>query len=209
MKIIRPSVEYQELIAPEEIMRLIERAGRVCYKSESKISEGSAEKFIRNIVGSGHESVVEHVSLTFKIICDRGVTHEIVRHRIASYSQESTRYCNYSKDKFGNEITVVKPCFMEEGDPKYEIWVRAMEEIERNYFAMLSAGATAQEARSLLPNSLKTEIFATMNIREWRHFLKLRTAKAAHPQMREVALMIYDVLKEKLPALFSDIIIEE
>ena len=205
MKIIDASVELAQEIDAEQIMKHIERAGRVCYKSESRISDTSAEKFIANIIKSGHESVIEHVSLTFKIICDRGITHEIVRHRLASYSQESSRYCNYSGDKFGNELTFIKPCFWHEDDENYLLWKKTLEVIEQNYMALIKNGAKPQEARSILPNSLKTEIFMTANLREWRHFIKLRTSPRAHPQMREVALKIYKILKEKLPVIFSDI----
>lgn len=208
MRIINPSVSLEQDFNPDEVMKHIERAGRVCYKSESKISDDSAEIFIRNILKRGHESVIEHVSLTIKIICDRGVTHEIVRHRIASFSQESTRYCNYSQDKFGRELTFIKPCYWEKGDERYRIWEKTMHHIESEYFNLIEKGALPQEARSILPNSLKTEIYVTMNLREWRHFLKLRTSKAAHPQMRQIALMIYDIFSEKLPVIFEDIEIE-
>ncbi len=209
MRIINPSVSLEQDFNPDEVMKHIERAGRVCYKSESKISDNSAEIFIRNILKRGHESVIEHVSLTFKIICDRGVTHEIVRHRIASFSQESTRYCNYSQDKFGRELTFIKPCYWEEGDERYKIWEETMIQIEREYFNLIEKGALPQEARSILPNSLKTEIYVTMNLREWRHFLKLRTSKAAHPQMRQIALMTYNIFNEKLPVIFEDIEVEQ
>ena len=205
MKIIEPSVELVNEIDAEKIMRHIELAGRVCYKSESRISDQSAEKFIANILKSGHESVIEHISLTFKIICDRSVTHEIVRHRLASYSQESSRYCDYSNDKFGNELTFIKPCFWSEDEENYLLWKNAMAELEKIYLEMRKNGARPEQARSILPNSLKTEIFMTANLREWRHFLKLRTAPRAHPQMREVALKIYKILNENLPVLFSDI----
>ena len=202
MKIIEPSVELVNKIDSAEIMKHIELAGRVCYKSESRISDDSAEKFISNIIKSGHESVIEHVSLTFKIICDRGVTHEIVRHRLASYSQESTRYCNYAADKFGNELTFIKPCFWNDDDENFLLWRQTLEVIEQNYLAMRKNGARPEQARSILPNSLKTEIFMTANLREWRHFIKLRTADRAHPQMREVALKIYQILNNKLPVIF-------
>ena len=205
MKIIEPSVELVNEIDAEKIMRHIELAGRVCYKSESRISDQSAEKFIANILKSGHESVIEHISLTFKIICDRSVTHEIVRHRLASYSQESSRYCDYSNDKFGNELTFIKPCFWSEDEENYLLWKNAMAELEKIYLEMRKNGARPEQARSILPNSLKTEIFMTANLREWRHFLKLRTSSRAHPQMRQVALKIYEILKEKLPVIFSDI----
>ena len=205
MKIIEPSVELINEIDAEKIMRHIELAGRVCYKSESRISDKTAEKFIANILKSGHESVIEHISLTFKIICDRGVTHEIVRHRLASYSQESSRYCDYSNDKFGNELTFIKPCFWAEDDENFLLWKDTMAQLEKTYLEMRKNGARPEQARSILPNSLKTEIFMTANLREWRHFLKLRTATRAHPQMREVALKIYKILNENLPVLFSDI----
>lgn len=205
MKVLNPSVSLEGDFNADAIMKHIEKAGRVCYKSESNISNDSAEKFIRNILKRGHESVIEHASITFKIVCDRGVSHEIVRHRIASYSQESTRYCNYSQDKFGNELSFIKPCFWETDSESFKIWKSTMLQIEKNYFSLIDNGASPQEARSILPNSLKTEIYVTMNLREWRHFLKLRTSKAAHPQMQEVSIMIYNILVKKLPAIFDDI----
>ena len=205
MKIIEPSVELAQNLDAAEIMKHIERAGRVCYKSESNISDTSAEKFIANIIKSGHESVIEHVSITFKIICDRGISHEIVRHRISSFSQESSRYCDYSGGKFGGELTFIKPCFWNEDDENYLLWRETMATLEKNYLEMRKKGARPEQARSILPNSLKTEIFMTANLREWRHFLKLRTAKRAHPQMREIAIQIYKILNENLPVIFSDI----
>ena len=205
MKIIEPSIEIISKINGEEILKTLEQCGRVCYKSEDKITEDSAKKFIGNIIKSGHEAVIEHYSITVKFICDRAVTHEIVRHRIASYCQESTRYCNYSKDKFNNEITVIKPVFWNENDFNYITWKAACLQAENYYFLLLKNGATPQEARSVLPNSLKTEIMVTMNLREWRHFLKLRTSKAAHPQIREVATMVLNQFKEQIPIIFDDI----
>ncbi len=205
MKIIEPSVELAEDFDAAAVMKKIERAGRVCYKSEGNIKDDSAEKFIRGIIKRGHESVIEHATISFKIICDRGVTHELVRHRLASYSQESTRFCDYSAGKFGGELTFIKPCFWQEDDENFKLWKKTMARLEENYLTMRKNNARPEEARSILPNSLKTEIFVTMNLREWRHFLKLRTAKAAHPQMREVALKIYKILVQKLPAVFDDI----
>lgn len=209
---IKPEVEIISMNSYQDILKKIEKIGRVCYKSEDKISEDSAERFIANILRRGHESVIEHESITVRFTCDRGVTHEIVRHRVASYSQESTRYCNYSQDKFNNEITVIdiasgfKYNLDNEADrKKYEIWQNAMNASEKYYFAMLEAGATPQEARSILPNSLKTEIVITMNLREWRHYMKLRTDKAAHPQIREVSAILLRTFKEKLPVFFADI----
>lgn len=205
MKEIRPSFEIMDNIDGAKILQKLERCGRVCYKSEDKITEGSAEKFIGMILKSGHESVLEHEKLTVKFICDRGVTHEIVRHRIASYSQESTRYCNYSKDKFGNELTFIRPCFWADDSEEYAVWKQAMEDIEKTYVKLISLGAKPEEARSILPNSLKTEIVCTMNLREWRHFFRLRTAERAHPQIREISVALLDELKKRIPVIFDDI----
>lgn len=155
--------------------------------------------------GDGHEAVLEHCSFTVKFICDRGVSHEIVRHRMASYCQESTRYCNYGKGKFGEEITVIEPCFWKPNTPSYDHWASSCFKAECEYFWLIDNGATPQEARSVLPNSLKTEVVMTANIREWRHFLKLRCSPAAHPQMREVALILLDKVHWLIPVCFDDI----
>lgn len=205
MRVIKPSFEFLQEIDGEEILNRLERAGRVCYKSEDKITDNSAKKFLANIINRGHESVLEHEKITVSIICDRGVSHELVRHRIASYSQESTRYCNYSKEKFGNELTFISPCFWSQDDSMYLLWSKQMQQIENTYNKLIKIGATPQEARSVLPNSLKTQIVVTMNIREWRHFFKLRTDAAAHPQMREVANMLLVEFQKKIPVLFDDI----
>ncbi len=212
MNIIKPSVEIIDMDDYGNIIKKIEKIGRVCYKSESNISDGSAERFISNILKRGHESVIEHESITVRMVCDRGITHEIVRHRIASYSQESTRYCNYTNDKFGNQITVIDLAsgFQYNLDDDkdlalYKVWTEAMENAEKSYFKMLELGATPQEARSVLPNSLKTEIIVTMNLRSWRNFFRLRCDSHAHPQMREVAGIALEVFKERLPIFFSDL----
>ena len=203
MKIIEPSFQFFEPLDGAQMLKRLERAGRVCYKSEDKITQGSAETFLANIIKRGHESVLEHEKITVSLICDRGVTHELVRHRIASYSQESTRYCNYMGEKFGRELTFIKPCFWAEDDPKYAIWKEQMAQLEETYQRLLEAGP--QEARSILPNSLKTEIVVTMNLREWRHFFRLRTAPAAHPQMREAADMLLAAFQAELPVIFDDL----
>lgn len=205
MKIIEPMVFIESDVTQEQAMRIIERAGRVCYKSEDKIENGSSLKFIRGILKRGHESVIEHMAITVRIVCDRGVSHEIVRHRIASYSQESTRYCNYSTERFSNEITVIKPLFWNETSKEYLIWKKAMQDCEKAYFDLINSGATPQEARSVLPNSLKTEIFVTMNFREWRHFFRLRCSTAAHPQMQQVARMILNQFNNKYPLFVEDL----
>lgn len=199
MKVIKPSVDIMTTEDYISMIKRVELAGRTCYKSEENVKEDSAERFIMAIMNKNHESVLEHANITVRVICDRGVTHEIVRHRIASYSQESTRYCNYSNDKFGNEITVIEPCFLENGTENYDLWLNSCENAEKMYFKMLENGMTPQEARSVLPNSLKTEIVMTMNIRSWRNFFKLRCSKDAHPQMREVAEMIFREFNAKYP----------
>ena len=204
MKIIEPKVELINSPSYSGLLSLIELAGRTCYKSERKITEDSAEKFVRNILKRGHEAVIEHGSVTVRFTCDRGVSHEIVRHRLASYCQESTRYCNYSKDGFGGEITVIEPSWCSEGDPAYEVWKKACQRAELAYFDLMSIGCSPQESRSVLPNSLKTEVVMTANMREWRHFLRLRTASAAHPDMREVAKMLLTEMKNRYPVFFED-----
>lgn len=213
MIIQKPSVEILSTEPYQDMLRRVERIGRVCYKSEDRIEEGSAEKFIRGILRRGHESVIEHGSITVKFICDRGVTHEIVRHRIASYSQESTRYCNYVKEKFGSQITCIDlstgfhyDLNNEVDRRKYEVWQEAMENAERSYFQLIQLGATPQEARSVLPNSLKTELVATMNLREWRHFFRMRADAAAHPQCREVAQMLLERFAKEYPVFFEDLL---
>lgn len=209
MKIIEPRFEIVDLLDGNEMLKRIERAGRVCYKSEAGITNDSAIRFVKNIIRSGHESVIEHEKITVKIICDRGVSHEIVRHRIASYSQESTRYCNYYAEKFGNELTFIKPYFWNKDFAKYKIWENTMLYIEKAYMELIEAGAKPQEARSVLPNSLKTEIIVTMNLREWRHFFKLRADKAAHPQMRQIALPLLKEFQNEIPVIFDNLIDEE
>ncbi len=205
MKIIEPDVKILTPIDGHNILKRIEQYGRTCYKSEDKITAISAEKFALNLIKRGHESVLEHCSFTVKFIVDRGVSHEIVRHRLAAYSQESTRYCNYSGNKFNNEITVIKPCYFDTGTPVYDEWELACFEAEKHYFDLLYAGCTPQEARAVLPNSLKTEIVMTANLREWRHFFKLRCDKAAHPQMREVAIKLLHMCQDEIPVIFDDI----
>lgn len=209
MKIIHPSHTFETPIAGEHgraLLQLIERAARTCYKSECKITGDSAGEFVRKIAQvKKHVSVIEHASVTIRFVCDRGVSHEIVRHRIAAYSQESTRYCNYAKDQFGNEITVVEPPFWPVASEPWMQWKLACENAEAHYFALLKHGASPQEARSVLPNSLKTEIVMTANLREWRHVLSLRCAPAAHPQMRQLMIPVLDEFQKHLPELFDDL----
>ncbi len=213
---VKPSVEIISTESYQDLLAKVERAGRVCYKSEDRIREGSAESFIRGIIRRGHESVIEHGSVTVKVVCDRGVTHEIVRHRLASYSQESTRYCNYTSDKFSNQISCIDLATgfgYDLSDPadlqKYQIWQEAMADAERHYFRLIDAGAKPEEARSVLPNSLKTEIVMTMDLREWRHFLRLRGGRAAHPQIVEIAKLIREEFIRRYPVFFEDLAEEQ
>ncbi|MDR3320001.1 MAG: FAD-dependent thymidylate synthase [Desulfovibrio sp.] len=205
MKITTSSSKIMAMDGGLNMLKWLESAGRTCYKSEEKITDDSAAPFVLRILESGHHSIIEHASATVHIICDRGVTHEIVRHRLASYSQESTRYANYSNAKFGNEITVIRPCFWIEGSPSYSMWYAAMEQAERAYLDLIANGASPQQARSVLPNSLKTEIVVTCNLREWRHIFELRCDSSAHPQMREIMLPLLGKMHERAPELFADL----
>jgi len=205
LKIISPSFELLDQPDGMALLQKIELAGRVCYKSEANITPDSASGFVRRILKRGHESVLEHEKLTVRLICDRGVSHELVRHRIASYSQESTRYCNYSLDRYQNQVTFIRPLFWAEDSEPFRLWREAMEAAERSYLSLLALGATPQEARSVLPNSLKTEIVVTMNLREWRHFFRLRTDPAAHPQIREIALPLLEEFRRRIPVVFDEL----
>lgn len=216
MKIIKPSfIVYENLTDPavtDGILKKIERIGRSCYKSESSICEGSAGKFIRHLIERQHEAMLEHASLTVMFTVDRGISHEIVRHRVASYAQESTRYANYSKDKFGNEITVIYPYYLNVGSPEYNEWYDSCIRAEQAYMKMLKDGKTPQEARAVLPTSLKTDIWMTANIRELRHIMKLRAAGTTgkpHPQMQEIMVPLLKYLKKYLPDVFFDIEVPE
>lgn len=205
MKVISPSYEILSMPEGESILKQIELAGRTCYKSEDQITVDSANGFVQRILSSGHHSVIEHVNITVRFICDRGVTHELVRHRLASYSQESTRYANYSKEKFGSGITLIKPLFWQESSPEYSVWLETMEQLEKAYLELVEIGASPEHARSVLPNSLKTEIVMTCNLREWRHVFSLRCSPAAHPQMRQIMLPLLADFHKRIPVLFDDL----
>ena len=205
MQIIQPSVEIMSAVDGQAILRHLEIVGRTCYKSEGLITDTSAETFVRKLIARGHEAIIEHESISVRFICDRGVSHELVRHRLASYAQESTRYCNYSKSQFNSEITLIKPCFLVEGTEAYRQWEWTMHRAECAYFNLLDIGLSPQEARCVLPNSLKTEVVMTANLREWRTVLRLRCSKAAHPQMREVMLMLLEKLHAAIPVVFDDL----
>lgn len=228
MKILKAGFEImrpQKLddASRDAIYGAIEAAARKCYKSEGVAAEGSAEAMCRRLIKNGHEAMLEHASLTVCFYVDRGVTHEVVRHRLASYAQESTRYCNYSQDRFGSDVTYIDLRKGIEADPKvsqlsaevqkaiYMEWIDACVDAEMHYLKMIELGATPQIARSVLNHSTKAELVVTMNIREWRHFLSLRavgTTGKPHPQMQEVAVPLLATLASYLPALFGDLLKE-
>jgi thymidylate synthase, flavin-dependent len=184
-------------------LKHVEKCGRICYLSEPKDPEGSTDKFIRMLIKNGHESPLEHGGCTFKIVTDRAISQEVVRHRLASYSQESTRYCNYANGKFSREITVIESSGLAENEARE--WLDAMEHLERTYLLMIDSGVKPEKARDVLPLCLKTELMMTANFREWRHFLKLRGSRMAHPGIRKIAKQIYEVFQRAIPVLVEDI----
>lgn len=200
MKIIKPKVHIENENW-EGLLRHIELKGRVCYKSEDRINKASTHAFILALIRCGHLSVLEHETVSVNFIVDRGISHEIVRHRLGSYSQESTRYCNYG----GGEISFIEPYFFADDFEKWVEWEGSCAVAERVYMDLLSRGSTPQEARSVLPSCLKTELWVTYNLREWRHFFELRAAKSAHPQMRQVVVPLLLKFKELMPVLFEGI----
>lgn len=242
MIIVKPKFEIlaimgydpeHELSSCDTPLALIEKAGRTCYKSEDKITPTSSIKFINALIASGHESVIEHSAMTVKFTVDRGITHELVRHRLAAFSQESTRYCNYSKE---DEIEVIEPFFFDPNEElrqidipvaydmnysnttleivgketymlnSFDVWCISCLTSEWAYMTLINEfGRSAQQARSVLPISLKAEIVVTANFREWRHILKLRCAKSAHPQMQEIMIPLKEELKKLIPVIFNDI----
>lgn len=212
MKVIEPSVEVYfhypnrghldaaepELDTPESFL---ERVGRTCYKSEDRITTGSARKFIEMLDKRGHKAMLEHCVASVKFVCDRGVSHGLVRHRICSFAQESTRYNSYNKDKFNNQISVIEPPFTKEGSNR--IWRETVQVIEDAYMRLTDNGEPPQLARAVLPISLKTEIWATANLREWQHIFNLRCAKAAHPQIRALMLEALEQFAVEIPPMFE------
>ena len=209
MILTRPSFKILSVLDNADL-GLIEVAGRTCYKSTRSTDKASQYKFIKNIIDKGHESVIEHSAMSVLFICDRGVSHELVRHRLCAFSQESTRYCNY---KGGCEFIIPPWIDLPEGEyerglklthPDY-LWAKVMLTAEESYIELLAKGWSPQQARSVLPNSLKTEIVVTTNLREWRHIFKLRCAKVAHPQMRELMIPLFDEVKDFIPVIFDDI----
>lgn len=210
MQAIKPYTQIYKDFDGQKVLQKIEAAARTCYKSEGKIQEGSAAKLVSGLIKSGHEAMLEHASVTVKFVVDRGISHELVRHRLASFAQESTRYCNYSKDDFGSEITFIIPDYLEYKSEGWNIWKESMKQAEDAYFKMLDFGLSPQQARAVLPNSLKTEVVMTANLREWRHFFKLRalgTTGKPHPQMLEVAVPLLEDMKNLIPVVFDDLVV--
>lgn len=210
MQAIKPYTQIYKDFDGQKVLQKIEAAARTCYKSEGKIQEGSAAKLVAGLIKSGHEAMLEHASVTVKFVVDRGISHELVRHRLASFAQESTRYCNYSKDDFGSEITFIIPDYLEYKSEGWNIWKKSMKQAEDAYFKMLDFGLSPQQARAVLPNSLKTEVVMTANLREWRHFFKLRalgTTGKPHPQMLEVAVPLLEDMKNLIPVVFDDLVV--
>ena len=211
MRLIKPYAEICKDFDGEEMLKKIERVARTCYKSESKIKDGSARKMVAGLIKSGHDAMLEHASVTVKFVVDRGISHELVRHRMASFAQESTRYCNYMKDDFGSEITFIIPKYLDSKSAGYYAWKETMKYCEDAYFKLLDIGLTPQEARAVLPNSTKTEVVMTANLREWIHFFKLRalgTTGKPHPQMLEVAIPLLEDFKKAIPVVFDDLIVK-
>lgn len=223
MKKVNAGFEILTKDSEKDILKKLEVIARTCYKSEDKITEDSCYNFITGIIKRGHTAMIEHASITVRFICDRGVSHEIVRHRLASYAQESTRYCNYSKDKYDNQVSFIDiekginldnamNSAIENGTLNKESinkiineWEEACKDAEKHYLQILKLGASPNIARSILPNSTKTEINVTMNLREWRQFFTLRADTPAHPQMREIVKPLLKEFANRYPTLFKDL----
>lgn len=205
MRVIEPSYEILTSINGKEVLRTIEYCARTCYQSYDKQTEDSCFQFVKMLMGRNHESCLEHYSFSVKFIVDRGIHNEIVRHRLSSFAAESSRYVNYSKDKFGKEITVIRPVFFKKDTWEYNMWKKSVENAEATYMSMLERGVKPEEARSILPLSIKTETVMTANLREWRHFFKLRTTPFCHPQMCQITIPLLQELKSLIPVVFDDI----
>lgn len=203
MKIVDPWIQVEEY-DPVKIMKNIERACRTCYRSENLINEDSYKRLLKNCINRGHESILEHEKITIRMCCDIGVYKDLTRHRFGSFSIESTRYCNYGKDKFNNEIKFINPCNMDEKE-LFNEWYSSCIEIEQRYINMANAGATPDQMRMILPHSTAAEVTMTANIREWRHILDLRTKKISHPAIRQLLIPLLLKFKEDMPELFNEI----
>lgn len=209
VKIVSPNVEIITPINGEDILKHIELCARNCYKSEDKITPDSARLMVRKLIESGHEAMLEHYSITVKLTTDVGAYKDLTRHRHASWAIESTRFCNYSKGKYGSELTFIKPCNIDENSELYNIWYNTMQQIESGYIAMAKLGAKADQLRMMLPHSTKADVIMTCNMREWRHIFKLRCDTHAHPSVQEIMKMVLNRFKKEIPVFFDDINFEE
>lgn len=207
MRIVEPWVKVEKFDG-KEIMRRIERACRTCYRSEGKMTEDSYKNLIKNCITRGHESVLEHEKITVRIYNDIGSYKDLTRHRFASFSVESTRYCSYDKDKYGNEIAVMNPVYIEDKEI-YENWKKTIEEMEKGYMKMKELGATTDMCRNLLPHSTVAEYTMTANIREWKHIFSLRANNHVHPAIRQVMIPLVKYFKEQMPEIFDDVAYDE
>ena len=203
MRLVEPWIKVENFDGVK-IMKRIERACRTCYRSEDKISDESYKNLLTNCLNRGHESVLEHEKITVRIYSDIGTYKDLTRHRFASFSVESTRYCSYNKDKYGNEIAVVNPVYMEDKEV-FETWKKAVEDMEKAYMKMKELGASTDMCREILPHSTAAEYTMTANIREWKHILELRTTNHVHPAIRQVLIPLLLLFKEQMPEIFGDI----
>lgn len=203
MRLVEPWIKVENFDGVK-IMKRIERACRTCYRSEDKISEESYKNLLTNCLNRGHESVLEHEKITVRIYSDIGTYKDLTRHRFASFSVESTRYCSYNKDKYGNEIAVVNPVYIEDKEV-FETWKKAIEDMEKAYMKMKELGASTDMCREVLPHSTAAEYTMTANIREWKHILELRTTNHVHPAIRQVLIPLLLLFKEQMPEIFGDI----
>lgn len=207
VRIVEPKVEIISELDGSKILKRIERAARTCYKSEGLITEDdtSARKMIQKLIEMGHTAMLEFADIHVLYTADTGFLKDITRMRLCSFAAESTRWCSYNKDKFGREISVIRPVHIKEGTPEYEIWLKANEEMEKYYMAMADIGCKPDQLRMLLNHSVKTEINIKTNIREWRHILNLRCDKPVHPSIRHLMLQTLEIFHNKIPVLFDDI----
>lgn len=202
MKIVEPKVEIEK-VDYNRVMKNLERACRTCYRSEDKITDESYKTLLKNCINRGHESILEHEKITIRMVCDIGVYKDLTRHRHASFSIESTRYCNYGKDKFDNQIKFIRPVNIEEGTEMYKEWEQSCKTIEEHYKKMSELGATPDQMRMILPHSTAALVTMTANIREWKHILSLRCTKHTHPAVEQVMIPLLIHFKENMPEIFD------
>ena len=207
MRLVEPWIKVEKFDGVK-IMKKLERACRTWYSSEGSVTEDSYKKLLTNCITRGHESVLEHEKITVKIYSDVGSYKDLTRHRFASFSIESTRYCSYDKDKYGNEISIMNPIYIEDKEI-YEVWKKTMEEMEKGYIKMKELGATTDMVREVLPHSTAAEYTMTANIREWKHLLSLRTTKHVHPSIRQVLIPLLRLFKQEMPEIFDDVEYDE